>query len=136
MRILVDTNVIIDVLNKRKDFFDDSFKALQRVFKDFQPCITTQTVTDTIYITRKIYKNSFEQKKLLEIFFTSFKILAVSKKQIKQAFNSVMTDFEDSVQAFCAKRAGCKLILTRNVQDFVNSPVKSVTPTEFLHVEN
>lgn len=36
MKILIDTNVIIDVLNKRKDFFDNSFNALQTVFEKHQ----------------------------------------------------------------------------------------------------
>ncbi len=43
-----------------------------------------------------------------------------------------MTDFEDAVQAFCAKTAGAKIIITRNIQDYRLSPVKAVTPKEFL----
>lgn len=63
MKILIDTNVIIDVLNKRKDFFEDSFNALQIVFKKHQPCVSAQTVADTVYITRKTFQNSEHQKK-------------------------------------------------------------------------
>ncbi|MBO4321320.1 MAG: PIN domain-containing protein, partial [Treponema sp.] len=61
-----------------------------------------------------------------------FKILPVSKKQIKQAFDSPMNDFEDAVQAFCAKRAGVKLIITRNTKDYSFSPVSVLTPSDFL----
>ena len=136
MKILIDTNVIIDVLNKRKDFFEDSFNALQIVFKRHQPCVSAQTVADTVYITRKTFQNSEHQKNIVENFFASFKILSVTKKQIKQAFNSSMSDFEDAVQAFCAKNAGAKIIITRNIQDYRLSPVKAVTPKEFLDEAN
>lgn len=136
MKILIDTNVIIDVLNKRKDFFEDSFNALQIVFKRHQPCVSAQTVADTVYITRKTFQNSEHQKNIVENFFASFKILSVTKKQIKQAFNSSMSDFEDAVQAFCAKNAGAKIIVTRNIQDYRLSPVKAVTPKEFLDEAN
>ncbi len=132
MKILIDTNVIIDVLNKRKDFFEDSFNALQVIFEKHQPCVSAQTVADTVYITRKIFQDSARQKNVIENFFASFRILSVTKKQINQAFNSPMTDFEDAVQAFCAKNAGAKIIITRNIQDYRLSPVKAVTPKEFL----
>ena len=46
-----------------------------------------------------------------------------------------MSDFEDAVQAFCAKNAGAKLIITRNIQDYKFSPVKAVTSKEFLDGE-
>ena len=47
-----------------------------------------------------------------------------------------MSDFEDAVQAFCAKNAGAKIIITRNIQDYRLSPVKAVTPKEFLDEAN
>ncbi|MDY2842390.1 MAG: PIN domain-containing protein [Treponema sp.] len=132
MKILIDTNVIIDVLNKRKDFFEDSFNTLQAVFERHQPCVSAQTVADTVYITRKIFQDSVQQKSIIENFFESFKILSVTKKQIRQAFSSPMADFEDAIQAFCAKNVGAKIIITRNIQDYKLSPVKAVTPKDFL----
>ncbi|MBR4005430.1 MAG: PIN domain-containing protein [Treponema sp.] len=132
MKVLVDTNVIIDIINKREEFVDASFGAVQSAFKGCTTCVSTTTVTDTLYITRKTYPNSESQKKLLSDFFSKFKILPVSKKEIKQAFNSPMNDFEDAVQAFSAKRAGVKVIITRNVKDYVFSPVPVITPLEFL----
>ena len=43
-----------------------------------------------------------------------------------------MKDFEDAVQAFCAKKAGAKLIITRNTKDYALSLVKAITPADFL----
>ena len=132
MKILIDTNVIIDIINNRKEFVQDSFAALQVVLKEHKACISTTTVTDVIYITKKAFEDSESQKQTLSVFFSKLKILPVTKKQIKQAFSSPMKDFEDAVQAFCAKKAGAKLIITRNTKDYALSPVKAITPADFL----
>ncbi len=137
MKVLIDTNIIIDIINKREQFVEASLNAVQFVFQNYTPCVSSATIADTVYITKKTYPTSDVQKKLLSVFFSKFKVLSVSKKQIKQAFNSQMNDFEDAIQAFCAKRAGVKVIITRNTKDYIFSPIPALTPTDFLNqVEN
>ena len=63
---------------------------------------------------------------------SAFRFLKVSKKNVDFGFIGGVKDFEDAVQAACAKRHFLNLIITRNVKDFVNSPVKAVSPEEFL----
>lgn len=132
MKILIDTNVIIDIINNRKEFVQNSFAALQVVLKEYKACVSTTTVTDVIYITKKAFEDFGSQKQALSVFFSKLKILPVTKKEIKKAFSSPMKDFEDAVQAFCAKKAGAKLIITRNTKDYTLSPVKAISPTDFL----
>ena len=132
MKILIDTNVILDILGKRAEFYRDSFDAVKKVYENHTACVTTTTITDVVYLSKKLFGSKEEQKKQLSLFFSDFKILPVTKNQIKQAFASQMTDFEDAVQAFCAKKARAKIIITRNVKDFQYSPVKAITPTDFL----
>ena len=43
-----------------------------------------------------------------------------------------MPDFEDAVQAFCAKSRRVSYIITRNVKDYNLSPVKAVAPSDFI----
>ena len=132
MKIFIDTNIIIDVLNKREDFFQDSFLVLQKVFQNYHGVVSTQTITDTVYITRKSFEDSTQQKKIIENFFESFGVISVSRKEIKKAFQSIMVDFEDAVQSFCAGKAKAKVIVTRNVKDYKFSTIKAMTPKEFL----
>ena len=131
MKILIDTNVILDVLGKRESFYSDSLNALQLIYKEHTPCVSTTTITDIIYLSKKFFPNVELQKSYLSDFFSDFKIIPVGKKQILQAFSSPMNDFEDAVQAYSAKRAGIKLIVTRNTKDFALSPVTASTPREF-----
>ncbi len=133
MRILVDTNVCLDILQKRPEFYDLAKNALFLASaKRFKLFITTATVMDIIYITRKFFQDNSFQKAAVQEFISAFKILNVSKKNIKYAFSGVMKDFEDAVQADCSKAHFMNLILTRNVKDFVNSPVKALSPKDFI----
>lgn len=132
MKILIDTNVILDILGNRVGFYEDSFCALRVVYENYTPCVSTTTITDIIYLSKKLFESSKEQKKKLSEFFSDFKILSVTKAEIKKAFDSQMNDFEDAVQAFCAEKAGAKLIITRNTKDYALSPVKAITPSNFL----
>ena len=136
MRILVDTNICLDILQKRPGLFQSSRDAL--IFasnKGYKLYITTATVMDIMYITRKSFSDNVQQRVTVEEFISVFKLLKVSKADIKYAFSGVMKDFEDAVQSKCAKNHGIKLIITRNIKDFVNSPVKAMTPEDFLNIQ-
>ena len=135
MRILVDTNICLDILQKRPGLFQSSRDALILASnKGYKLYITTATVMDIMYITRKFFSDNVQQRVTVEGFVAAFKLLKISKKDIQYAFSGVMKDFEDAVQAKCAKIHGIKLIITRNIKDFVNSPVKAVTPEDFLNI--
>lgn len=133
MRILVDTNICLDILQKRLGLFQSSRDALVLASdKGYKLFITTATVMDIMYITRKSFTDNVQQRVTVEGFISAFKLLKVSKKDIKYAFSGVMKDFEDAVQAKCAKSHGLNLIITRNIKDFVTSPIKAITPEDFI----
>ena len=133
MRVLVDTNICLDILQKRPEFYDLSKNALFLASaKKFNLFITTATVMDIMYITRKHFQDNSFQKSVVQEFVSAFNLLKVSKGNIKYAFSGGMKDFEDAVQADCAKRHFINVILTRNVKDFVNSPVKALSPKDFI----
>lgn len=133
MRILVDTNICLDILQKRPGLFQSSRDALILASnKGYKLYITTATVMDIMYITRKSFSDNVQQRIIVEGFISAFKLLKISNKDIKYAFSGVMKDFEDAVQAKCAKSNGINLIITRNIKDFVNSPVTAITPEDFI----
>ena len=54
MKILVDTNVILDIFQKREPFFADSYHALRKVIESDAEClISASAATDIFYILRK-----------------------------------------------------------------------------------
>lgn len=57
----------------------------------------------------------------------------INSKDLKFAFTGVMSDFEDALQAYCAKRYHIDYIITRNSKDFQLSPVKAIEPVDFIN---
>lgn len=133
MKILIDTNICLDILQNRSGLYNSSKDSLLLASdKRFKMFITTATVMDIMYITRKSFQNNSAQKKAVENFISEFKLLKILKKNINFGFSGTMKDFEDAVQVDCAKTHFVHLILTRNIKDFINSPVKAITPEDFL----
>lgn len=133
MRILVDTNICLDILQKRNGFYDSSKDALFLASeKNCKICITTVTVMDIMYITRKHFADNSVQRNIVRDFISAFKLLKISKKNIAYGFAGLMKDFEDAVQASCAKSHFIDIVLTRNVKDFSNSPVRAMSPEDFI----
>ena len=134
MRILIDTNVCLDILQNRQGLCTSSKNALiQASDRNDKLFITTTTVMDIMYIMRKSIQNNNNQKNLVQTFISEFRLLKISKRNIDFGFTGLMKDFEDAVQSGCAKSHFISLILTRNIKDFVNSPVKAITPEDFLN---
>ena len=133
MRILIDTNICLDILQNRPELCASSKNALLLASdKGCKMFITTATVMDIMYITRKSFQSNSEQKKVVQNFISAFRLLKISKQNITFGFLGIMKDFEDAVQAGCAKMNLMNLIITRNVKDFINSPIEAVTPEDFI----
>ena len=129
MKILLDTNIIIDVISKR-DGYEDSLQILRLCeLKRLEGYVSAVTVTDIMYILRK-HLSQAQLRASIGTLLTIVALVSVGKTDINRALASVMTDFEDAVQAACAKRINADYIVTRNLKDFEQSPVNAISPTE------
>lgn len=131
MRVLIDTNVVLDVLLNRKPFCTHS-AAIFRLAETgrLEAFLTSNSVTDIVYILRKAYDKETIKKNLLTM-FGFIKILNVSASDIINAFEVNAVDFEDAMIIQCAKRIKADTIITRNPDDFKNCPIKYKTPEKF-----
>ena len=133
MKVLLDTNIIIDVISKRAGY-EDSL----RLFKycesgRVEGVISANTVTDIIYVLRKHIDPS-EVRAAVQTLLLIIDIASIGKGEIAAAFASEMKDFEDAVQSACAKRIGADYIVTHNLKDFDKSAVKAISPAEALEL--
>jgi len=133
MRILIDTNVILDALMNRAPWA----KAAQAIMlavaeENVEGCITASTFTDIYYILQKYLRDRERTKQTLLGLFSVMRVLNVSGKDCERAFELPMPDYEDALLAYCAKRHMVDIIITRNVKHFDGSPVKAVKPDDFL----
>ncbi|MBS4008605.1 MAG: PIN domain-containing protein [Clostridium sp.] len=132
MKILIDTNIIIDYLADRTPFADHAEQVLTLCESGrVTGLLTANAITDIYYVLRKVTG----KEKTLEAIRTLCSILdiiAVGKTDILNAMDFEMPDYEDALAAQCAKRLKAEYIVTRNSTDFVNSPVPTAEPADFL----
>ncbi|GAB6042480.1 PIN domain-containing protein [Endothiovibrio diazotrophicus] len=130
MRILFDTNVILDVLLARREFVAISSGLVGMVESGRMEgylCATTITTLDYLIskaLTRKRARN--EIKKLLNLFH----IAEIDKNVLELSVNSEFSDFEDAVQYYSGKCREVDGIVTRNTKDYKSAKLPIYTPDE------
>ena len=133
MRLMIDTNIILDVLIGREEFYDDSGAVLTLCRnKDIQGFTTTSSITDIFYITRRAVSDIDETYSLVTAILDIVDILVITNDNVKTALELHAKDFEDCLMAVCAKNNRCDGIVTRNKKDFVNFGIKLYSPEELL----
>lgn len=137
MVLLIDTNVVLDYLTNREPFADEARKILYCcVEKKVRGYIAAHSITNVFYILRKHF-SSTERRKMLSDICDLVEVCGLQKTQITNALaNEKFGDLEDCIQAECAKSVQADYIVSRNIKDFVNSPIPSIRPGDFLRIIN
>ena len=131
MRLLIDTNVLMDVLVGREPFLQSS-RYVVAVCKErkAQGFLAAHTMTNLFYILRKYYSVSECRDILLDL-LDIFSVMALDEEKIKTALrNTKFKDFEDCLQMECGQEASADYIVTRNTEDFVGNEIPCLTPRE------
>ena len=133
MKVLLDTNVLIDIVEKREPFFTDSYQVFMKsATKEIDAIIGASSVTDIYYITKK---NCKDAKQALSYIIDLLNVVnAVDTKviDIQNAIKLNMSDFEDAVVTATAIRENAQYIITRNTDDYKNVSISAISPTDFL----
>lgn len=132
---MLDTNVIMDVLQRREPFFQDSYSVLKLSSEGrVVGCVSASMITDIFYLLRHALKDTQRAKDAVETLLHLVYVEAALPDDVYAAIASNMSDFEDAFVASIAQRCGMDYIVTRNTKDFTDSPVRAVTPTDFLRL--
>lgn len=136
MKVLIDTNIIIDFLCRRDIFFDDAKIVFEHCFTDADGVIAGHTISNLFYILRHRYDFTLEQcRNKIRNLCILFDVADINKKTILKALdNEDFTDLEDSMQNECAVSSGVDYIVTRNGTDFKSEKIPAVTPKEFIEI--
>ena len=134
MRILIDTNVILDFLLHRDPWFSSAYELIRRCAdqKGLQGFVTSQSIADIFFILRKIYTPD-ERRALLLDLCQILSVVSPDHDQVVQALkNTAFSGFEDCLQETCAVFSGADYVITRNVDDFTGSRIPVLSPSQFL----
>jgi predicted nucleic acid-binding protein len=132
VRVLFDTNVLMDVLLDREPFAGESTLVVDQVVRGtLTGLIGATTVTTIFYLASKAI-GSKAAKLQVEKLLTLFEVAPITRSVLEAALADPAPDFEDAVLAQAAHGAGAQAIVTRNLKDFAHSPVRAYTPKQWL----
>ena len=133
MKIFVDTNIIIDYLVDRVPFADDAEAVIDVCVSDGnEGAFTGLSACNAVYIIGR-YIGRREAELLVKEVSSLIGLLPIDPDDIKANLGAEHPDFEDSLQIAAAQTWGADVIITRDTRGFSNSPVKVLTPVEFLN---
>lgn len=132
MRVLIDTNVILDVLCEREGFAGTALHIFRLCeVNRLDGIVSALSIPNIVYIMRKeLDKNRITA--VVERLSLIFSIADLTAADLTQAAKRGFDDFEDALQAVCAKRVKAEYIITRNTRDFRENPIPAITPVEFI----
>lgn len=133
MKILVDTNIIIDALTGREPFREAAEQVFLLAANQIEDMyITASSATDIYYLIRKHLHNADQAKNAMSKLYGLFYILDVTSEDCQEALLSKVKDYEDAVISSCADRNQMDYIVTRNIKDYEHSKVKALLSDELL----
>jgi predicted nucleic acid-binding protein len=134
MKILFDTNVILDVMLLREPFYKLASRLIAEAEqKMIEGYVCATTVTTIYYLVAKSKDNNEAQNKIENV-LNIFEIAEVNKSVLTSALYSDFSDFEDRVIHESARRYGIDGIVTRNRKDFEQSKIPVYDPEELLKI--
>lgn len=132
MKILLDTNIILDIALERQPYFDKSEQVLSLVEQQhLLGYVSASTFSDLYYIIRKS-KGREAALDFLRRIATVCQIAVVNQAAISMALAANFRDFEDAIQYSTAVINQLDAIVTRNTQDFTNVTLPILTPTQLI----
>lgn len=132
MRLLIDANILLDVLQKREPYFYNSSLIWKLCETDsIDGYVSSLTFANLIYVMRKEL-NPSKIETVLQQLKLIFHLTDLSVADIKKAAALKWNDFEDAIQSAIAERINADYIITRNVRDFNKSSITAFTPEEYL----
>ncbi len=129
-RVFLDTNVALDVIERREPFWRDSVMLLELSARGrIKTCISAISLATIAYLLEEKYHPDEIRNKLLQL-LQSVESLPTSAKAITQALLSELPDIEDEIQYFTAFENHCTLI-TRD-EGFTKSHPGVMNPDQYL----
>jgi predicted nucleic acid-binding protein len=131
--VLLDTNIVIDVLQKRPAFFEDSYAVLALAARAMVTAIIPAgCIADIAYILQRAGRTTKQARNDLVALTQLVSLTDTTASDVITGLASTMTDTEVAILAATAQRSGATWIITRNTRDFTDSVIPAITPTDFL----
>ncbi|ATA82461.1 twitching motility protein PilT [Capnocytophaga leadbetteri] len=133
MKVFIDTNIVLDLLLQRRNFLINAEKIFSLAYKG--KIVLYFSAVSFVSVTYYLGKHTNKDiKAVLEDLCKIVKILPFNQRIIENTLHSNFKDIEDGYQYFTAKENNIRIMITRNVKDFLVDDISVVTPEEFLMI--
>jgi predicted nucleic acid-binding protein len=133
VRVLIDTNILLDFLLQREPFRQDAEELFQAINSgQVVGYVTASTLTDIFYIARRHTRSIEQARQAVSEILVVMVICPVNRPILESALASGIADFEDAVQIACAITQGLEAILTRDTQGFASSTIPVLSIRQLL----
>lgn len=132
-KIFVDTNIVIDLLSRREPFYEEAAALFSLADKkEIELAVSALTIANTCYVLLR-QMDSYKAKLILRKLKLIVTVLPLNDKIIGLTLNDeTFADFEDGLQHFTAIENRQELIISRNLKDFKNSVLPTMTARQFI----
>lgn len=132
MKVLFDTNVVLDVLLARDPHVHDASKLFALVDRGLLVGSICATTATTVHYLAAKSVGAARARVLVQELLELFQVAPVDGAVLERALHLAFSDFEDAVLHEAASASGVSAIVTRNGGDFVEATLPVFAPNELL----
>ena len=134
VRVLVDLNVVLDVVQNRQPFYEDSARVLDAVVRqEAVGWLAAHSLTTLFYVVARLRSREIAVTVIMSL-LEAFVVATVDDQVIRKALSWGWVDFEDAVQMSAADGANVDYLVTRNPRDFQSGSIPVIQPAAFLAI--
>jgi predicted nucleic acid-binding protein len=132
MKVLIDTNIVLDLLLEREPFIEDAIQLFEQIeIGKLKGYIAATTITNIFYIIRKAEGREIAEKAIHQI-LAGLELCEVNRAVVETALTHNLKDFEDGIQLACATLNHLDIVVTRDLKDFAGANFSVCSIKELL----
>ena len=133
MKIFLDVNVLVSVLNKEYPVYPYSSRVLSLVDDPAYKMFTSPLCLAIAFYFAEKKTGTIAARNKLSLLASKLNFTSVGPKQVEELIkNKNIHDLEDGLQYYSALDSGCKYIITEDLNDFYFSEIEVLTSRNFL----
>ncbi len=127
MKLVLDTDILLDIALQRREFFEDSARLLEWAEgAPGQVAVAWHTLSNLAYLVRP------DARPFLTELLEFVKVAPTTTQDARRALALTMGDFEDALQVAAAQAFGAAFIITRNLSHYRRAPIPALSPKQFI----
>ncbi len=127
MKLLFDTDILLDIALQRREFFEDSARVLEWAeAAPGQAAVAWHSLSNLAYLVRP------DARPFLRELLQFVEVAPTSTEDARHALALLFNDFEDALQVAAAQSFGASFIITRNLTHYRRSPIPALSPKQFV----